>query len=153
MPTVPEAEARRLLARQLTCEGVTDWLPRNNGQTLQIQTGLIDEAGMKTDLFVKLSFKPGLRTSDARYTFSVFRMNSYGLDRVYQLCVSRASKRETDAHRKPHEHLGSLRSVGSAAWQKWGVRGSFGPVLRSDENSVHARAPRSEANQQRMELP
>lgn len=120
MPTVPEAEARRLLDRQLICEDATVWLPRNHAQTLQIQAGLMDEAGLKTELFIKLSFKPGLRTSDASYTFSVFRMNSYGLDRVYQLYVSRASKRETDAHRKPHEHFGSLRSVGSAAWQKWG---------------------------------
>lgn len=102
MPTVPEAEARRLLDRQLTCEGATVWLPRNKAQTLQIQAGVIDEAGMKTDLFVKLSFNPGSRTRNVRYTFSVFRMNSYGLDRVYQLCVRRESKPETDAHRKPH---------------------------------------------------
>lgn len=47
-------------------------------------------------------------------------VNSYGLDRVYQLCVNRASKPVKDAHRHSHEHLGSLRRAGSTAWPKWG---------------------------------
>ena len=119
MPTIPEAEARRLLSQRLICEEATDWRPRHDGRALQIQAGLIDEAGLNTGLVVKLSFHPGTRAGSAHYTFSVFRLNSYGQDRVYQLCVNQADKRDPDVHSKPHEHFGSLKSVGSAAWQNW----------------------------------
>lgn len=120
MPNIPEAEARALLGQQLTCEGAIHWLPGTNARTVEIQAGLIDETGTGTNLFVKLSFHRGSRPGNAHYNFSVFQRNLYGLDRIYQLCVNQTSKRGKDAHRQPHEHLGSLRSDGSDAWQDWG---------------------------------
>jgi len=120
MPTIPEAEARKLLSQRLICEGAIDWVELNDGETVEIAAGLIDEAGLKAGLLVKLRVRAGRGTGSARYTFSVFRMNSYGMDRVYQLCVSRGAKRDKTRHRKPHEHFGSLRNDGSVGWYDWG---------------------------------
>jgi hypothetical protein len=120
MPTISEAEARILLGRQLKCEDTPAWLPGTKPGALQIQSGLTDESGSKTDLFVDLSIRRGSRTGDVRYVFSILRMNPYGLDRVYQLSVNLESKPIKDAHSHSHEHFGSLRRAGSAAWKKWG---------------------------------
>jgi hypothetical protein len=119
MPTIPEAEARGLLSQRLICEGAIDWIELNDGETVEIAAGLMDEAGLKTGLLVSLSFKAGRGTVGPRYTFSVFRMNSYGTDRVYQLCVSRVAKRDKSKHRQPHEHFGSRRNDGSVGWYDW----------------------------------
>lgn len=120
MPTIPEAEARMLLGRQLKCEDAPDWLPGTTPGALQIQSGLTDERGVKTDLFVDLRMRRDVLRGDVRYMFSVFRTNLYGLDRVYQLCANLASNRIKNAHGRSHEHFGYLRRAGSAGWQKWG---------------------------------
>jgi hypothetical protein len=119
MPTIPEAEARILLGRGLKCEDAPDWRLGTKPEVLQIQSGLTDERGVKTDLFVDLSMRRDVLTGDVRYIFSVFRMNTYGLDRVYQLCVRLASNPIKNAHGRSHEHVGSLRRAASAGWQKW----------------------------------
>lgn len=119
MQSIPEAEARILLGRQLTCEDATDWFHGTKPGVLHIQSGLTDANGSRTNLFVDLSVRGGSLTRNARYVFSVFRMNSYGFDRVYQLCVNLTSKPVKDAHNRPHEHIGDLRREGSAAWRKW----------------------------------
>ncbi len=65
-----------------------------------------------------------LKLTDAvaktRYVFSVFLLNQFSAERVYQLEVNHALREPKDTHRKSHEHIGDQRLNGQASWQHWG---------------------------------
>lgn len=117
MPTIPECEARALLAQPLLCEDADHW-KRIRGPVPKCSTGggLVDQFGKASGLIVELGF----RWQHGRcYVFSVMKRNRYGLDRVYQLEVNQASTPPGSAHKRPHEHWGGSRFDGPADWMTW----------------------------------
>ncbi|MES2322381.1 MAG: hypothetical protein V4633_08980 [Pseudomonadota bacterium] len=120
MKEIPESEARDLLVPGLVCEGCDDW------QSKQVQPGtvfagggVVDSHGLGTRLIVDLLFRREQKTRFITYTFTVFRRNPLGRERIYQLAVTRTPKPLKDAHRRSHEHVGDKRYPGSAEWDNW----------------------------------
>lgn len=127
MTDIPEAEARALLARQLYCHDIGEW----SGWKLQQESvragmGLVDEQGLGVRLQVDLLFRRSKKTGTAHYIFTVFKQESYGLQRVYQLEVKQWARPVKDEHMRPHEHWGDSRVVGDKSWATWGFEQIIG---------------------------
>lgn len=120
MKDVPEQEARALLARPLSCEDCEDWKPsRTSKGLLEAGCGLISPEGVHLRLYVDMRFRRTEITSGKFYMFSIFRRQPYGQERIYQLDIRQYPVVPRDEHLLPHEHIGSARETGDAAWSNW----------------------------------
>lgn len=120
MNTIPEAEARALLARPQECVDCPDWSGwKLLAGSVQTSMGLVDANGMGTRMQVVLRFHRSAKTKITHHLLTVFKMEPYGLERVYQLDVKQFPRPVKDAHQKPHEHWGALRTLGAASWATW----------------------------------
>lgn len=120
MHTVAFDEASGLLARPLTGEPPSDWLPaKSQIETFEMTCGLLDEDGAHTRLHVELAYRRSAKTGLKRFKFSVFLRQRYGIERVYQLDVLQSKKAIRDKHSMPHEHFGDRRTNGTESWQNW----------------------------------
>lgn len=127
MHEISEPEARILLDRPLRCEDVGDWKAVGIGlNTCLLQSGLICQNRMATELYVELKFCRRAGPGRISYSFSVFRRNRCNVDRVYQLTVVQSPKPIKDKHGQSHEHIGASRTLGTAEWQEW----SYDDVLK-----------------------
>jgi hypothetical protein len=125
MNDVAEAEAVALLSSPLTCPDAPDWEPVKLDGTRLIQVGALDHRGFNARLLVQLVFKESHKTRRKSYTFSVFKRQLYGLERVYQLSVEQWATPISDVHKRSHEHFGDRRTIGLKGWEYW----TFNDVL------------------------
>jgi hypothetical protein len=68
---------------------------------------------------VKMMYKVGRKTRMKHYLFTIFRRETYGLERIYQLEVTQSVRPIKDLHKRSHEHMGDSRTIGDAGWDKW----------------------------------
>jgi hypothetical protein len=121
MRNIPEEEARGLVSRPLICADATDWgAVKIQPGTRIIGAGVIDEDGVGAQMYLELIYRHSHKTKITTYMFTLFKRYSYGKERVYQLEVTQTPRRIKDAHEISHEHMGSARSIGDAAWASWG---------------------------------
>lgn len=118
MRDIPEAEARALFAAPLFCEDIEPWVPFKP-DTVEVTAGVVDADGKSAGLLVKMLYRYSPKTRIRTCQFTVFVRRTYGLERAYQLELNRHPVKIVDAHRWSHEHMGSLRVVGDASWEKW----------------------------------
>lgn len=129
MHDCPETEARQLLAPASQCPPCT-WRPsRGPGQRWTLQCGLLTPGGAANGLVVSLSVHVSAETGLRRQVHSVFQTSQWGLQRVYQLDTRNWPRMPRDAHQWPHQHWGSLRQVGDAAWAAWAYSEALGHFL------------------------
>jgi hypothetical protein len=127
MATASTEDAQRLLAQPLFCSECPDWMAQSGRKgKLVIIGGLTGEQGGRTRLTVELQARAGEGKRAVTYVFSVFNRTGYDVERVYQLEVTQGGKRTSSEHRRPHEHYGNARNVGSDEWCAW----SFEELLR-----------------------
>lgn len=125
MSDTSHEEACTLLSIPLICVDIGEWLPER-GERWVCSSGVTDLEGVGTGLIVQLAFRRSPKTRRTQYQFSVFRQKVWGLERVYQLDIVQFAKALKDLHDRPHEHMGTQRTVGEAAWASW----SFEEMLR-----------------------
>lgn len=120
MQDIPESEARGLLAGKLIC---VDFIWDNQikfSPFTQVGTaGVVNQDGVRQKVLVKIKYYSHPRIKKTGFTFSVFKQNLYGLDRVYQLELKKFPQPLKNAHAKPHEHWGNVRLNAPDEWNSW----------------------------------
>lgn len=120
MHQIPESEARELLRGRYLCEDAPPWAPmRMLPGTLEIGIGVLDYTGKSVKMYVRLNYQHSPKTRIIKYKFTVFRRETYGLERIYELQVNQFPKPVHDAHQQSHEHYGTSRIEGKPDWKDW----------------------------------
>lgn len=120
MIEIPELDARALLTGELYCLDCPDWSNwKLQKGTVETGMGLVDSDGIGVQMQVSLRFHRGDKTNLKHHLFTVYKQESYGLVRIYQLEVRQWPKKVKDAHQRPHEHWGDKRFVGDLSWADW----------------------------------
>lgn len=121
MHDMPEEEARALLSRPHTCVECNDWVPQKmQPGTVMASSGLVDQQGIGTGMYVQLVFSRSPKTKMVRFKCTVFQTRHGAQARVYQLDVQQSPKLPKDRHSLPHEHFGAARSpIDSNGCHNW----------------------------------
>lgn len=69
----------------------------------------MDGNSCSTDLSLELIWHQDRKNDHKHFVFTVWRSNSYGAERVYQLDIRLAVKKIRDPHKQSHEHFGTAR--------------------------------------------
>lgn len=120
MLDIAEPEAKALLSEPLDCIDCEPWVPHKVVSFLNTASaGTVNSQGISPGIIVELNYSYNPLTHCKHYKFSVFKQRHYGKDRVYQLDIKQTKKPLRDAHAKPHEHFGDIRTDGDDAWSFW----------------------------------
>lgn len=121
MNDVSKDEAEALLLYPQTCVDIGDWLPcRNQPTAFMCEGGILDSEGSRSPLTVQMTFRRSRSTNTTTHILTVFKRNSWGVQRVYQLDIQGFARRPKNLHDLPHEHFGRERMSGEAPWAEWG---------------------------------
>lgn len=123
MIEVPEAEAKALLSRPLTCEDAPAWSFNKLKPGLAgLECGLIHEDRSRSGLHIQLQFARSFKTQLVSFKFTVFKVNLGAPQRVYQIQVNAVARKPKNWHDLVHEHMGDARIAGSDQWLSWGFQ-------------------------------
>lgn len=82
--------------------------------------GVMRADGSSARLIVELIYTKTHRAKETKYRFTVFRREAWGNDPAYQLHIAQSAQAKKHLHSQPHEHVGTERVIGDAAWSEWG---------------------------------
>jgi hypothetical protein len=127
MQRVAEAEAWALLNKRQICPDMREWRPHSwLIHTWRCESGVVTEEGIRSSLWVELLYRNNPKTRKIWFKFSVHQRHPWGTQGVYQLDVEQYSKPLQNAHDRPHEHMGAVRTEGEDTWSRW----SFEEVIQ-----------------------